>query len=294
VTRRLAPAGLLVALITPFAAGRQQSPQQTTFHSATDLVTVAVSVKNGNVPVTGLTADAFELRDNDVPQQIDAVSIEVVPVDVSLVIDLSSSVLNDATEFAADVGAFTRMLRPIDRVRIVTFGSGVTEAVSMQPATSTLDLTGIRMGGATSLNDALLYGLIWPKEPDRSHLVIVLTDGYDSLSTLDSDSLPDVAGRVDAVLHTVLFDWQGLITPGMRASQVALIEATRRTGGEMHRPGRVLDDFSQILDDFRASYVLRYTARNVTRGGWHNITVTLRRAQAEKFTVRARKGYGGG
>jgi hypothetical protein len=40
--------------------------------------------------------------------------------------------------------------------------------------------------------------------------------------------------------------------------------------------------------------VLRYTARNVTRGGWHNITVTLRRPQAERFTVRARKGYGGG
>lgn len=43
-------------------------------------------------PVTGLTASDFELRDHDVPQRIDAVSLDQMPLDVLLVFDTSKSV----------------------------------------------------------------------------------------------------------------------------------------------------------------------------------------------------------
>ena len=45
----------------------------------------------------------------------------------------------------------------------------------------------------------------------------------------------------------------------------------------------------RILDEFRSSYVLRYTPRGVDRPGWHEIDVRIVRPGS--FTVRARKGY---
>ena len=48
--------------------------------------------------------------------------------------------------------------------------------------------------------------------------------------------------------------------------------------------------FRQVLDDFRASYVLSYTPRGVTSKGWHEVVVHTRNS---RHTVRARKGYDG-
>ena len=48
----------------------------------------------------------------------------------------------------------------------------------------------------------------------------------------------------------------------------------------------------RAFDDFRTSYVVRYTATGVTRGGWHDITLRVKRPP--NATVRARKGYFGG
>ena len=55
--------------------------------------------------------------------------------------------------------------------------------------------------------------------------------------------------------------------------------------------GDVVKTFSQALDDFRASYVLRYTPANVAREGWHDLKVEV--PAAPRATLRARRGYTG-
>lgn len=291
MTRSLAlVTGALISAATLFASGLRQIPARPTFRSATDLVSVNASVKRGNAPVAGLTAEDFELTDNGVRQQIEAVSIESVPIDVSIVMDLSGSVTADVGPFQADIRAFVQMLRPTDRVRLVTFADAVREIAPMGPPSSPLPLNQIRVGGSTSLNDALMYGLLWTGvEPDRRHLVVAFTDGYDSKSTLDSDRMPRIAARVDAVLHAVLAESPVQVFARYRTSLDALVEAAHRTGGEAHRLKRAVEDFRQIVDDFRASYVLRYTPQGVTREGWHELTVRVTRPGT--FTVRARQGY---
>ena len=44
-----------------------------------------------------------------------------------------------------------------------------------------------------------------------------------------------------------------------------------------------------VLDDFRASYVLRYSAHGVRRPGWHDVTVEVPGGRG--YRVRARSGY---
>jgi hypothetical protein len=51
--------------------------------------------------------------------------------------------------------------------------------------------------------------------------------------------------------------------------------------------------FLRALDDFRSSYVLRYSPHGVAAGGWHEIAVRVTRP-GRGYVVRARKGYVGG
>jgi hypothetical protein len=282
-------AALSLASVSALALGL--GAQRPTFRAFTDVVSVDVSVKDGRVPVGGLTATDFELRDNGVAQAIDSVSIEVVPIDVTLVVDLSSSVVPNIKAFKSDVEQFVAMLRPTERVRIVSFATDVREDVTMKAPGGRAEIEWAN-GGSTSLNDALLYGLLWPETPDRRHLVIVFTDGRDTFSIVPSESVPAVAGRIETVLHAVLVESSESSSEFFRDSLDALREAVFRTGGEVHRLSKALDDFNQIVADFRASYVLRYTPKGVERPGWHALTVKVTRPG--RFTVRARAGYTGG
>src|SRR5215471_17354195 len=94
-------AALSLASVSALSLGL--GAQRPTFRAFTDVVSVDVSVKNGRVPVGGLTPADFELRDNGVVQAIDAVSIETVPIDVTLIVDLSGSVVPNIKTFKSDV-----------------------------------------------------------------------------------------------------------------------------------------------------------------------------------------------
>ena len=283
---------LVAALAAASALAPAGTPaQRPTFRARTDAVVVDVSVKKGQTPVKGLAATDFEILDNGVPQQIDGVMVADVPVDVTLAVDLSNSVVPDVNRFKADIQKFAATLRPTDGVRIVSFAFDVREDVPMQSPGQPLPLDRIKAGGATSLDDGLLYALLWPEPPDRRHLVIVFTDGYDSYSTVDAASIPIVVGHVPAVLHAVLVQPSIAPPPGSRGSLDMLEDAVRRSGGDLHPLSRATDDFQQIVDDFRASYALSYSPRGVPREGWHQLTVRVTRP--DQLVVRARQGYGG-
>src|SRR5258708_185849 len=91
--RLAAAAAAILAVVVPAhrSLGEGGSARQTTFRSTTAVVSVSVSVKRGNAVVANLTAADFALTDNGVPQRVEAVSMESVPVDVTLFLDTSGS-----------------------------------------------------------------------------------------------------------------------------------------------------------------------------------------------------------
>src|SRR4029078_334088 len=96
-------------------------------------VTIQVSVRRGNQPVTGLTGADFELKDNGVPQQISTLLVEQLPVDLTLLLDLSSSrdrqMLQRLTTAVRDTAT---LLRPEDRIRLVTISQILREVFSLR------------------------------------------------------------------------------------------------------------------------------------------------------------------
>src|SRR5262245_49508949 len=90
---------LLMAVIAAMSA---VSAQQPLFRSGVDLVRIDVSVMNGLTPVAGLTREQFTLLDNGVPQTLDSVMLENVPLSLTLVLDTSESMRGDRIEHLID------------------------------------------------------------------------------------------------------------------------------------------------------------------------------------------------
>ena len=313
--RAIAAAAVLLSLTVTAAQQR--------FQSAVDVVTVPVAVTTSNRPVAGLTAADFALTDNGVRQTIEAVSVETLPIDVTLLLDASSSVRGALlNRLKAAVTSTATLLTPADRLRLIAVQNVVHEVLPWQPGGRTPDLSGLAASGSTSLYDGLAAALMQRSPPDRRQLIVTYTDGIDTSSVMSPANVTAIASRTDAVVHVVLIieDLSSLrgnrmasgivglggrissVSPGLSTADEQQLPPVRHmhdvvtgpTGGQVFpvdQQDPIGRAFSDAIRDFRTSYVLRYTPEGVAADGWHSIAVSVTRAG--KFDVRARRGYGG-
>jgi hypothetical protein len=140
-----------------------------------------------------------------VAQSIDDVSIEKIPLDLTLLIDLSSSVdgrtLDRLKAAVRDTGA---LLRPDDRVRLIAVSQVLKEIVPMQPRGESMALDRLTAEGATSLYDGLAAAMMRPTDPGRRQLVLGFSDGRDSTSIIDEATARTIARLTDAVVDIVV------------------------------------------------------------------------------------------
>ena len=175
------------------------------------------------------------------------------------------------------------------------------EPVPWVPAGTKVDLTFGAVGGISLIQDALLIALLHPPQPDRRHLIVGMTDRQDCGSVVSSGLLRELTGRSEAVLHLVEFSGSGgesnyrlrTCSPRARPDGVRILDdAAARTGGQLHtqsfffRSSSLLRAFKTIFDDFRQSYVLRYSPSGVDPRGWHAIKVEV--PAVKDATIRAR------
>ena len=190
----------------PFSACRRRPNQPQTFRAAVQGVSVPVSVQDGRRGVSGLRADDFTLTDNGVPQRITAVSVEANPIDVTLVLDTSSSITAPMLQrFRAEVDAVTgfpgsRRSRRVDHLFIV--GARNRRRCTREAKRSTT--LPLAPAGATAFYHAVVAALLTRATPGRPHLALILSDGDDNVSFLDGTDLSDLARRSETVLHVVL------------------------------------------------------------------------------------------
>jgi VWFA-related protein len=297
MTRALV-AGLAALSLSTFAAAQ-------VFRSGIDLVSVDVSVKSGNRVVAGLTAADFRLYDNGVLQQVEAVSIEDVPIDVTIFHDTSVSQGGRIDSLKRDIVTVAGLLRAGDRIRLLTFDDQVQDAFGWQPAGSAPDVSRVKMGRISPVYDALVAAFLHRPETGRRHMVLALTDAADAGGITSIETLTAVADRSESVLHLVLLDdsrptgpQRGVIRQWnptrAAATEVALVEKLAEgTGGVVHEEpifrNHVVSSFRKAFDDFRQSYVLRYSPQGVKPGGWHELKVEV--VKPGRHTVRARRGY---
>ncbi len=270
------------------AVARAGAQDATVFRSNVDAVTVGVSVQRSGRPVSDLTPADFDLTDNGVAQTIAALSYEKLPIDLTVLLDVSTSVngrlLDQLRRAVLDL---RKSLQPQDRLRLVAVNMRILRVIDFDAPPSAIDaaFSGMTTGGASAVLDALAVSLASAAPPDRRQFAVIFTDGKDSISINTPDMLLDTARRTTAAVSIVL------ATPLRRPADRIYTDLANETGGSVVSllPGETFGGMLQrALDQFRSSYVLTYTPTGVERTGAHTIGVRVKRSGVD---VRARKGY---
>jgi VWFA-related protein len=292
--RRLQIAAVLAAASVAII----RADQQPIFRAAVDVVRIDVSVMNGLNPVAGLKAENFVVTDNGVPQKLDSVSLDAVPLNLMLVLDTSGSLAGERlTNLVDAVNGLVRSLRAEDAAALMTFSEPIRLAVKTTRDRAPLlaELAGLTADGATSVNDAIFLALqLRPIDAGESRPVMLLfSDGRDTSSWLRSDHVIEATKRSGMLVHVVELvadEWMG--ARGVEARPSAFLGTLADTGGGRRwfaKSSRDLRElFGKALNELRARYLLTYSSSGVSREGWHDVKVTLKNARGE---VTARPGY---
>lgn len=273
----------MVLWLVPAPVAQRQVPL---FSARATGVRVDVLVTERNVPVRGLMAADFELRDNGVSQRIDVVESSDVPINVVLAFDGSGSTegrrINDLVEAGH---ALIAGLKPNDRIALTTFNHAVAPRVPLTSEFSQVAqaLARIEPRGQTAILDGIHAAIMTTQAEAGRSLVIVCTDGRDTQSWLQADEVSEVAKRSNAVIYAV--------AAGGARRWSDLNDLTALTGGhtiEIEKRSDFRAELLRVLDEFRSRYVLTFTPRGVPVGGFHQLEVKVRRGG---MRVRARPGY---
>ena len=313
---RVAAGVASLALWTATAVPSLASPGQVArFRSGAEVVLVDVEVMRNGRPVTGLTADDFELTDSGVRQAVQAVSLADQPLSIVLALDVSASVRGEPLEDlkraalkAADA------LRGDDESALLTFSQRVAlrsgwtkDRTALHAAVGTLSASGL-----TALYDAVFASMALRERATGRAVLIVFSDGYDTASWLEGPAVIQAARRSDVVVYAVFAGMELAARPGLGGARSAgdgdflhrafqaepslfrfafLEELTSDTGGELIQVSSSRDlspVFARIVEGFRTRYLVTYAPAGVPASGWHPIEVTLK---GRNGTIRARRGY---
>jgi len=304
---------VFIAAVVLSAAGLSttaQVPQQPTFRAHVDLVPVDVAVHRGGRPVAGLSKAQFEVFDNGVPQTIERVVTDNVPLEAWLVLDVSNSLRGQPLIRLQEAAlAFAAAFAPGDRAGLVTFSH---EVIVAQPLTDDLSavrtaLSRLRASGATALYDATYVALQLRRPSDARGVAVVLTDGADNASWLTAERVLEAARRSELVLYGIgvndaapaprisVGPIRRLGSAGVPSAFADLPQYLFLRGLAAESGGAVFDasfatlreTFARILADIRARYLLTYYPTE-PKPGWHALEVRLKGVRGE---VAARRGY---
>jgi VWFA-related protein len=283
VTPRLTMATALLLMACPSGGSAQQSPA---FSSRVEAVRVDVLVTDNGQPVRGLGPRDFEIVDNGVPQAVDLVSFDEVPLNVILALDMSDSVAGERLDQLRGAGGgVLAALKKGDQAALVSFshvvqlGAGLTSDVASVQAA----LAAAESSGQTALVDGTYAGIMVGESDAGRALLIVFSDGVDTSSWLRADAVLDAAKRADVVAYGV--------SVVSRLKPEFLRDVTSLTGGrlfEIDKTANLASTFLGILDEFRHRYLVSYTPKGVSKDGWHKLDVRVRSRRA---TIKARPGY---
>jgi VWFA-related protein len=296
--------GLGATILATIPAGAIAQEPTTTFRAGVDAVAVEASVRRGNRPVTGLKIGDFQLLDNGVPQQISDLNYERLPIDVTVLLDVSASVTGPVLDqLRQSVRQLKADLGPRDRLKLVAFNMQVRRLVDFEAPAAATDTAFAALSGrgSSAIFDSVAVQLASPALEGRRHLIVLFTDGQDSSSISEPDALFDVAKRTTATVDIVLASTaleRSSALPFARSSGRPPItigrmyeQLARETGGLVvpaTSGENLASTFRRALAEFRASYVLYFTPQGVDRTGSHTIDV---RVKQDGTDVRARRGY---
>jgi len=300
-------AALLTLLLTMSVAAQENSG--TTFKVDVKLVNVFVTVTDRlGAPIGNLTKNDFSIAEDGVPQKIAVFSKESqLPLSIVLAVDTSSSTRKDIRlELEASRRFIHSILRPQDSLALYTFATDVSELTPFTARLRQIDsaINEVRVGGATSLYDAIYLGSKALLNREGRKILVLVTDGGDTASSTSYKEALRAAQQSEALVYS-LIDVPVEASAGRNTGgEHALIQISSDTGGKYYYAGNVSQlekAFEQISDELRTQYLLAYyPVQRRAAADFREIDVNVHAhdvpeaqgsEEPEKLVVRARRGY---
>jgi VWFA-related protein len=271
-----------------------------TLHADVDEVLLNCSVidEKGRT-VTDLSAKDFRVWEDGVPQTVNSVLHQDLPVSLGILVDNSGSMRDKRATVNVAALDLLRDSNPKDTAFIVNFSD---RAFLDQGFTS--DMVALNRGlsrtdakGTTAMYDAVAASAdeLVKDAKERKQALLIITDGADNASRLTlAQSIRRVQNLGGPVVYAIglLFDVDKDESDRARNALEALSE---ETGGISYFP-RSLQDVQSIIPDvardIRNQYVIDYrSTKPVSLGGYRTVHVEVKSPNHEKLIVRTKKGY---
>ena len=299
ISKFAVPITLLLACLS--GAVRAQEEPSTTLKVDVNLVNVFVTVTDSRgAPVGNLTKENFSLAEDGIEQKIAVFDKEsAIPLSIVLAVDTSLSTKKDLPLELASARRFTHaILRPVDGLAVFQFNEIVDEMVPFTSDVKTIDrgIDRIHVGSATALYDALYLGSRALEKRRGRKVMVVITDGGDTVSKVDYRDAVRAAQEAEAIVYSLIVVPVEASAGRDTGGEHALIQLSEDTGGKYYYASSLaqLDSaFKLISDELRTQYLLAYyPSQRTSNSEFRRLRVNVSGPpQSAEFKVRHRTGY---
>jgi Ca-activated chloride channel homolog len=242
-----------------------QEPE-TTLKVDVKLVNVFVTVTDAHgAPVPNLQKENFLLKEDGKDQKVAIFDKEsALPLSIVLAIDTSLSTRKDLPLELISAKKFAHtIVRPQDGLAVYKFSETVSELVPFTADLKRIDegIDRVRNGSATALYDAVYLGSHALSRRQGRKVMVVITDGGDTMSQTDYKEALRAAQESEAIIYSIIIVPIEASAGRDTGGEHALIQISDDTGGKYYYATSLpqLDDaFRQISDELRTQYLLAY------------------------------------
>ena len=278
-----------------------------------NVVATVVDGKGRTVP--DLTIDDFILEENGQPQTIKLLSPTAnLPISIGVILDASRSMESKIRTAQRAVDRFLSMIHKEDEIFLMTFAmraSLIADFTSDRTKLTNALMTGVILGGGTSLYDSLYQALQKVKEGHyQKKAVLLVTDGEDTTSLTRFDkALQDIresdmlvyslgikgAPRFDLGTDPLSGNARSSTLNSTTVDMKVLNQFGEASGGRAWEIseaafGKNMDAVLEtIAAELRSQYLIGYYPSHPKKDGkWHGIRIRMKNPD---YVARGRKEY---
>jgi len=278
-----------------------------------NVVATVVDGKGRTVP--NLTSDDFIVEEDGQPQTIKhLVPSADLPISIGVVIDASLSMETKIRTAQRAVNRFFSMIHQDDEIFLMTFtrrASLIADFTSDRTTLTNALMTGVNLGGGTSLYDSLYQALQKVKEGRyQKKAVLLVTDGEDTTSLTRFDKALQDIRESDMLVYSVgirgapgfdmgtdpLSGNARSNTPNYTTVDMKVLnrfgEASGGRAWEISEAtfGKNMDAvIDTIAAELRSQYSIGYYPNHPVKDGkWHSVRIRMRNPD---YVARGRKEY---